>query len=164
MTLTFYPLDVKFMLTLRPLKISYPQLSEESIQVISKFKTICLPTEKQFTYQLQSTVLTEGMEISSIKGKGWRGGCFIIKFLGLGLHILSANPHKEVTFPPILQITESQRENNMPYSWSSCISLSRSQTHALSSTSLLSFRVQLLKFCLLLLLKCHIFTPRIFSP
>lgn len=67
MTLTFYPLDVKFMLTLRPLKISYPQLSEESIQVISKFKTICLPTEKQFTYQLQSTVLTEGMEISSIK-------------------------------------------------------------------------------------------------
>lgn len=34
LTLTFYSLDVKFMLTLRPLKISYPQLSEESIQMI----------------------------------------------------------------------------------------------------------------------------------
>lgn len=53
--------------------------AEGSIQMISKIKTICLPIEKQFTYQLRSTA-SKGMEISSIKGKGWRGGCFIIKF------------------------------------------------------------------------------------
>lgn len=31
--------------------------AEGSIQMISKIKTICLPIEKQFTYQLRSTVL-----------------------------------------------------------------------------------------------------------
>lgn len=41
-------------------KRSYAQLSEESIQMISKIKTICLPTETQFTYQLWSTVLQAG--------------------------------------------------------------------------------------------------------
>lgn len=112
LTLTFYSLDVKFMLTLRPLKISYPQLSEESIQMIWKIKAICLPTEKQFTSQLQSTVLKAWKSHRLMERVGGEDTLSSNSHHCLGLHILSANPHKEVTFPPILQKTDSQRENN----------------------------------------------------
>lgn len=42
--LSFFFFDMKFMHTLRPLKIPYPQVSEDTIQMIRKSKMICLPT------------------------------------------------------------------------------------------------------------------------
>lgn len=54
--------------TLRPLKMPYPQLSEDSIQMKEQND---LPSNRK-----HSAYCLQGMGTLVIKGKGWMGGCF----------------------------------------------------------------------------------------